>query len=115
MGFAFYFDVKAKKRKGMFFQYPMPQSGTLSMADMQNRSSNPGQERGLNAQLKQLPMLAVWGKNDVKEMVFIQLPESEIKATNEAINETEMLYSLTVPLAKIFNGAVPDIINMSIG
>ena len=116
-GLTIYFDVKGKKKKDVFVQYPLEQKVKLTQADMPKMSSSKSPTPMIDSGklLSELTGLALFESYKEEKNFSVLDSKSDIKIAITANSNSEITYELIIPISRITNGGLNSLSNLSIG
>jgi hypothetical protein len=109
------FDLNGKKSNKFYFEYPLPQD---RQSQGQRRPRPAGGEPAgfnLNRLVEQISNEGEFDRNGVKERIVLVSTDSDVKPTIRAINNSEIVYDLTMPLNRISKDGIAALSKLSIG
>ena len=114
-GLTIYFDVNGKKKKDVYFQYPIARKDQMSKSNMQRQGS--GQQFGLDLErlLTHIPLEAVFSHSGSTEQIHVLLKDPDIYVSIEAINDTEIIYDVIISFDKISQEGFYALSDLSVG
>lgn len=109
------FDVKGKKNKSVYFEYPLSlatqplKTGTTMLGTAAAMKSKPVDP------MEVIPTEGEFNRNGVKERILVQSKTSDIQASIRTINMKEFVYDLIIPLKRISQEGIPTLAKLSLG
>ena len=112
-GLHVYFDVNGKKKKDIYVQYPIGNTGQMAMQEL-GQGNSQGSQFDLKRMLNRISREAIYGYFGSEEAVYLSLNESHIKTSMRSSKFNELIYDLVIPFEKIAVDSL-QLSNLSIG
>jgi hypothetical protein len=109
------FDLNGKKSKKFYFEYPIAQDRQSQGQRRQRPAGGESAGFNLGRLVEQISNEGEFDRNGVKERVVLLSSDSDVKATIRAINNSEIVYDLTMPLNRISKDGIAALSKLSIG
>ncbi|MEM9023121.1 MAG: hypothetical protein AAGB22_05235 [Bacteroidota bacterium] len=114
-GLTIYFDPAGKKDRTMYVQYPLAKDRKTTRDQFPNPGQNGAPPPELRALLDELPKQAVFQSAAGTERFDVLLSASGIKITLQQVDNAELLYDLVIPQARLAEGGLEGLSNLSVG
>ncbi len=110
-GLTFYFDVKGKKRKDVYFQYPIAQDLKMSGPDRTKKQN----ELELEKLFLRIPTECIYSSFGETEYIYFSRTEHDIIVSIKALTKDEIIYDLIIPFSRITDEGFSSLSNLSVG
>lgn len=115
-GLTIFFNDEGKKKKNIFFQYPLSEEYGSTAHESEPLNKHPFLLKPLIDSLyKKLPKDAIYGKNDRIERIPLAFTGLGISITIQMEEDQPMYYKLTIPIKKITDKKFDEIESLRIG